>query len=167
MSTYAATYEKGFEKPDGIRIWTLIGKKLENLKEKLTNRILNTIVSDGKTLNSYIIDAYNSFTNTEIANRFSKVRDITLHLQKAEFMVTEWLKTSDDYYIVKIFKTKLMECQVLVRTYDHYCLNTVLQEIVQAKQPEDVSVLDVQESSSVDKSLLELRACFESSDNEE
>ena len=165
-STYAATYEKGFEKPDGMRIWTLIGEKLERLKEKLTNRILNTIVSDGKTLNSYIIDAYNSFTNTEVNDRFSKVSDMTLHLQKAGIMVNECLK-ENDFYIVKRFKVELMECQSLVKTYDQYCLNIILQEKVQADQREDESTLDVEKGPSIEDSLLKLRTCFESSDNEE
>ena len=165
MSTYAATYEKGFDTPVGQHIWTLIGKKLESLKGKFTNQILNMMVSEGKTLNSYIIDAYNSFTNTEVNDRFSKVSDITLHIQKAGIMVNECLK-ENNFYIVQRFKKELMECQALVKTYDQYCLNIVLQEKFQADQREVESPFDV-EGPSIGDSLLKLRTCFESSDNEE
>jgi hypothetical protein len=164
MSGYAATYEKGFDTPEGVRIWTLIGEKLESLKGNFTNQILNTMVSDGKTLNSYIIDAYNSFTNTEVNDRFSTVSDITQYLQKAGVEVNECLK-ENDFPIVERFKKELRECQVLVRVYDQYCLNNVLQEIAQGEQPEVDSV--IRGRTSVTRSLAELRASFESSDNEE
>lgn len=120
MSKYDEAYEKGFDTPVGMRIWTLIGEKLESLKYMIHNSgILKSVVSEGKTLNSYIIDAYKSFTDTEIENRFLKVREITPHLEKAESIVIEWL-IRNAFHKVSTFKTEIRECVLLVGIYSHY-----------------------------------------------
>ena len=244
MSRYDETYEKGFDTPVGLHIWTSIGKKLESLKYMIDNSgILKSVVSEGKTLNSYIIDAYKSFTDTEIENRFSKVREITLHLEKAESIVIEWL-IRNSFHKVSKFKTEITECVLLVGIYSHYnteIFNYVkktgknerdwtwkfcplsqklqktfgnkasricedlgatlekhlayinikdilgdatdttrqglsfltlteklkLQEIVQEYQRKNENGLSVETVTPIRASLAELRACFESSDNEE
>lgn len=167
MSRYDETYEKGFDTPVGQHIWTSIGEKLESLKRKMkTSTLLKIIVQVHIELQAYITDSEFIFYDKRIKNRFEKVGDIKSNLQKAEAFLIKFSKENDSDIADK-FKTQIADCQVLVRAYDQYCLNIVLQEIVQAKQQEDVSVLDVQEGPSIEDSLLKLRTCFESSDNEE
>ena len=61
---------------------------------------------------------------------------------------------------------QIWECQIRVRMYDQYCIDEIIQNKIQNYKTK-VSVLDVQEGSSVKNSLLKLRTCFEGSDNEE
>lgn len=154
---------KCFNLPISLEMWDSIGRSLQDIDVYMGEETL--LFGIFQISHRHILSALGIFNSKTITNNFSKTRDITIHLEKAESDIN--LKrqghVSDEY---DELMDKIWECQIRVRMYDQYCIDEIIQNKIQNYKTK-VSVLDVEEGSSVENSLLKLRACFESSDNEE
>lgn len=154
---------KCFSLPISLEMWDSIGLSLKDIDEYMGEETL--LFGIFHIAHGHILSAIGIFNSKTITHNFSKTRDITIHLEKAEsdIILKKEGYVSDEY---DELMDQIWECQIRVRMYDQYCIDDIIQNKIQNYKTK-VSVLDVEGGPSVENSLLKLRTCFESSDNEE
>ena len=156
---------KCFNLPISLEMWDSIGLSLKDIDVYMGEETL--LFGIFQISHGHILSALEIFNSKTITNNFSKTRDITRHLEKAESYIMNHLQTEGGIPSAEDLMTKIQECQVRVRMYDQYCIDDCIKRHFQTYKVEDESTIQEEEESSIGKSLAELRACFEGSDNEE